>query len=260
MFDIRRVDLDKLNSATKYPSIETYHVLGERGKLSGQSRDFSENVELFATEKIDGTNVRIIFCPDESVVVGSREELLWESQDLIGSSSLGIVQYLRPVVHRLKSECFGKKYTSEGSILVLYGELYGHQIGPGKNYTIKNAINYRIFDVAHLKWDAVSSLSRENVSLWRQNGGQSFLGQEEARLFAHNASIDFVPFLFQINSDYIPKDIQKMYDFLLEYQFTKAEIDKPLNPKSEGVVLRTDDRKTIYKLRFEDYQRHFRAK
>ena len=32
-FDIRRVDLGKLNSLTKYPSILTYHALGEKGIL-----------------------------------------------------------------------------------------------------------------------------------------------------------------------------------------------------------------------------------
>ena len=32
-FDIRQVDLNKLNSMTKYPSILTYHTLGDKGVL-----------------------------------------------------------------------------------------------------------------------------------------------------------------------------------------------------------------------------------
>ncbi len=32
-FDIRRIELDKLNSLTKYPSILTYHKLGDKGVL-----------------------------------------------------------------------------------------------------------------------------------------------------------------------------------------------------------------------------------
>jgi hypothetical protein len=33
MFDIRQIDLGKLNSMTKYPSILTYHELGDKGVL-----------------------------------------------------------------------------------------------------------------------------------------------------------------------------------------------------------------------------------
>ncbi len=32
-FDIRQIDLVKLNSMTKYPSILTYHALGDKGML-----------------------------------------------------------------------------------------------------------------------------------------------------------------------------------------------------------------------------------
>lgn len=32
-FDIRQVDLGKLNSMAKYPSILTYHALGDKGVL-----------------------------------------------------------------------------------------------------------------------------------------------------------------------------------------------------------------------------------
>ena len=32
-FDIRQIDLGKLNSMTKYPSILTYHALGDKGVL-----------------------------------------------------------------------------------------------------------------------------------------------------------------------------------------------------------------------------------
>jgi len=38
-----------------------------------------------AFEKCDGANARLIFCPDQSVLVGSREDLLWERRDLIGN-------------------------------------------------------------------------------------------------------------------------------------------------------------------------------
>ena len=93
-FDIRRIDLDKLNSLTKYPSLVTYHTLGDKGALrEAVQMPFAGRV--LGTEKVDGTNTRLIFCPDGSAVVGSREDLLWERRDLIGNPSMGIVDAVR---------------------------------------------------------------------------------------------------------------------------------------------------------------------
>src|SRR5438477_10408042 len=99
-FDIRRVDLGKLNSMTKYPSILTYHCLGEKGVLQDKVQIPFEG-RVIGTEKVDGTNTRLIFCPDQSVVVGSREDLLWERRDLIGNPAMGIVENVKDTVHGL---------------------------------------------------------------------------------------------------------------------------------------------------------------
>ena len=58
------MDLAKLNSATKYPSILTYHELGDRGRLKETVQvPFVEGQEIFVTEKIDGANGRIVVLP-----------------------------------------------------------------------------------------------------------------------------------------------------------------------------------------------------
>jgi len=76
MFQIRNADLRKLNSLTRYPSIPTDHVMGEKGRLTDElSEDFSGE-PVYATEKVDGTNSRIVFTPDGSYLIGSREEFL----------------------------------------------------------------------------------------------------------------------------------------------------------------------------------------
>ena len=80
-FDIRKTDLQKLNSMTKYPSILTYHKLGERGRLLDEVQIPLAGLTIYATEKIDGTNSRIIICPDGTFIVGSREDLLWAQGD-----------------------------------------------------------------------------------------------------------------------------------------------------------------------------------
>ena len=90
MTKTRSLDLRKLNSATKYPSIPTYHSLGERGRLLDQCIDLAEQ-DLVATEKVDGTNSRIIILPDGMYLIGSREELLHAKGDLIHNPAQGIV-------------------------------------------------------------------------------------------------------------------------------------------------------------------------
>ena len=64
-FDIRQTDLGKLNSMTKYPSILTYHTLGDKGVLR-ETVQVPFAGRVLGTEKVDGTNCRLIFCPDGS--------------------------------------------------------------------------------------------------------------------------------------------------------------------------------------------------
>jgi len=56
-FDICRVDLAKLNSLTKYPSILTYHALGDKGILQ-ETVQVPFDGRVIGTEKVDGTNRR----------------------------------------------------------------------------------------------------------------------------------------------------------------------------------------------------------
>ena len=49
MFDIRAVDLDKLNSLTKYPSIPTYHKIGDKGILQEENIHFGEDERTYIT-------------------------------------------------------------------------------------------------------------------------------------------------------------------------------------------------------------------
>ena len=62
-FDLTKIDLALLNSMTKYPSIPTYHTLDPKnGALSEPASAFEGDV--IGTEKVDGTNSRIILTPD----------------------------------------------------------------------------------------------------------------------------------------------------------------------------------------------------
>src|SRR5262245_53731373 len=119
-FDVRTVDLAKLNSLTKYPSILTYHRLDPRtGGLLEEATHFSGAV--IGTEKVDGTNSRIICLPDGNYLLGSREELLYARRDLIGNPSLGIADALKETAERLCT-------TRRPGITVFYFEVFGGKV------------------------------------------------------------------------------------------------------------------------------------
>jgi hypothetical protein len=94
MPDLRSVDLTALNSLTKYPSIPTHHELDPKnGGLLESATAFVGSV--IGTEKVDGTNGRIIVLPDGNWIIGSREELLHARGDVIANPALGIATALK---------------------------------------------------------------------------------------------------------------------------------------------------------------------
>ena len=60
-----------------------------------------------------------------------------------------------------------------------------------------------------------------------------------------------------MNGNDFPIDLQGVYDWLQEYKNTNVILDENYEGPglSEGVVIRTSDRKNIKKVRFEDYNK-----
>jgi hypothetical protein len=268
-FELRQCSAEKLralNTLTKYPSIETYHVLGERGRLTDQVRAFLPSDVLYLTEKIDGTNVRIIFLPDGSAVLGSRENLLWANGDLFFDPAQGIVEGMRDLVlemneRRLRSELGHLGYET----CVLYGEFYGGKVtAASKQYTTTQQSGFRLFDVQFLKTADLVRLrteTLEELSWWRESNQQQWVtafGLE--RIVGHFPGLSKVPSVrVTLGSDF-PTDIGFMYEYLKAVlPQTQASLEPELVGKSEGMIARTIDRKKIVKIRFEDYERTLRS-
>lgn len=245
-FDVRAVDLAALNSLTKYPSIPTYHELDPRnGGLVERPVTFTGPV--VGTEKVDGTNSRIIVLPDGSYLLGSREELLYAQGDLIGNPALGIVENLRPLAEALAG-------TPGDTVRVHYLELYGGRIGgQAKQYSARGATGWRLFDVAVLD-DLGERLTwtPQRISAWRESGGQTYLTEDELRA----VGLDLTPRLFTVDATDLPATIEGMHGFLGEWlPRTLVALDESGQGDAEGVVLRTADRSVIAKARFQDYTR-----
>jgi hypothetical protein len=244
---INKFGLNNINTLTKYPSILTYHELGDRGSLQnivlGDQRFDSD---IFVTEKIDGTNARIVILNND-YIIGSREDFLFAKGDRIVNPSMGIVETLK---EKVNFDLF-----SFGDLVVIFGEIYGGNVGSNsKEYTVSKTFGFRIFDVATYSDDVLDDvLNRpiENISSWRENGGQSFLNISGFLKFSQEFCLETVPYRSIVKS--IPEDLSDVYSWLQDYHSSHAGIDN--SGRAEGMVVRNQDRSLIRKIRFEDYER-----
>lgn len=258
----RSMDLRKLDSLTKYPSIPTYHEIDSKsGRLSEPALDFEGTVS--GTEKIDGTNTRILLGPGDEYIIGSREEFLHASGDLIPNKSLGIVEAAKPIAESIRRIAY-KKFAQDDGLLVLFGEVYGTSIGAAhKNYAAKgeSKTGFRLFDIAsfenvteYLSWPI------ETFSGWRDHGGQTFLSQVQPADFADACKVELVPLLFKIDAGSMPKTVEDTKCFMDTHaRETEVNLSGVSGGKAEGIVVRTNDRRVIAKMRFEDYERTARV-
>lgn len=254
-FDVRSVDLAKLNSITKYPSISTYHELDpSNGNLTGNATPFTGRV--IGTEKIDGSNARIIALPDGTYLLGSREELLYAKGDLIGNPSQGIVTALKEFADHLSPMV-------TDAIQVFFVEVYGGKVGKAaKQYSGTRTVGFRLFDFMFMTdYRYMLGRSAEQISSWRENGGQWFAPEENIRTEADTRGFTVAPRLFTVDAVDLPQDIDGMRQFLADHlPSTLSALDDGAGGQPEGIVLRSEDRQVIAKARFEDYDRTIRRR
>lgn len=257
--NVRVLDLKKINSATKYPSILTYHGLGEKGRLTEEILvSFEEEDDIVLTEKIDGANCRIILFPESQYLIGSREDLLYFRNDLIVNPSMSIVE----TVKRIAEDSIRPLWKHlDQTVMTIYGEVYGGKTSSnGKNYS-NGKTGFRVFDIAVMgakEFEELLILPIEKIAVWRDNGGQTFLTQEDLQKICEKTNC---PTVFQLESKLPPKTVQETYDWLCSVLpgFTNVPIECE-GGKPEGVVVRTNSRSKIAKIRFEDYERTLRKK
>ena len=243
--------LAKLNSLTKYPSIPTYHTLGEKGRLT-EAVQVSFEGDCVATEKIDGTNARLI-CTPEGVLIGSREDLLWATGDLIHNPAMGIVSALREQARALADTAI------PGAVLVIYGEVYGRGVGAAaKNYAVSDKVGFRVFDAFQMPLRTVQEhleIPAERIATWRENSGQPFMDVSALDALASERGFERVPMRGIFTAAAMPQTVGEAAAFLAPFAKTLAPLEASALGQAEGIVVRSRDRRQIAKLRFEDYRR-----
>jgi hypothetical protein len=206
---------------------------------------------VIATEKVDGTNSRVIVLEGD-YILASREELLFHSGDLLHNPSQSIVEYLRPLAEA------GSFLSVPGCLTVWYGELYGGKIGKGaKQYTGHRTVGFRLFDIALIRLDDVSEMlkwKRTSISSWREHGGQEFFGEQKLTEFANTTALELTPRLARF--DFLHTSHQKVLEILERFlPRTQVALDEQARGQAEGIVFRTSDRSALVKAKFKDYRR-----
>ena len=266
LFNPNVTEMSKLNSMTKYPSILTFHDI-DRGILQDQlvTEDGTfpaDDPEIFVTEKVDGTNSRILLFGGD-YIIGSREELLCAKGDRFFNPAQEIVATVRQLAETL-APSFQNDPVTDDVLFVLYGESYGGSIGKGaKQYSGVHNRGFRVFDAMIFHPQQVESLmytSREGIAMWRDGGGQKFMSVDHrnAMLRMLPANMDSVPYIRKCKLSDIPTDIEGAYNWLCQFRNTNVALDQTGKGQAEGVVIRTADRSFIRKLRFEDYEKPLR--
>lgn len=254
-----REELDKINSATKYPSIETYHRL-ERGRPQPEIQVPLDGEDIIITEKIDGTNARIIIFQDfinvigRRFLIGSREDLLYYSGDLLYNPAQSIVD------GSIKAAIKSSSVLPEGCTYVFFGEVYGSRnITKSSHFYSKSGseVGFRLFDAIEFTQQEFFDIfkhSCEELASWREHGGQTFVSEERLHQLAPYLGVQITPRL----STKIPPPvgITETHEWLKQtLTASQAILGEQGKGRPEGVVIRTANRSKITKIKFEDYER-----
>jgi len=248
---ISKFGKEKINTLTKYPSILTLHQLGEKGRLKNEFTTPIQGEIMYATEKIDGTNARIV-CYGSEYLIGAREFILHHSHDLYFDNAQGIVDGLKELNIKIPQT---EKFT------VIYGEFFGGKTTSNAKWYGQDKNGFRVFDIAVYDDLSILEMSQHEISKWREREtdhgiiyGQNFISRSEMEnQFADFELVPLVEFdLGDMSHKVVLENLKKFIPT------TNVALSENALKRAEGVVLRNENRSKIVKVRFEDYERTLR--
>lgn len=263
------MNLDSLNSGTKYPSILTYHKIGKDGLLSEEINLHMES-PCIGTEKVDGTNARLILIgTDDKYLIGTREDLICDQDGIMEGLIIdplrsSVINSLVPIANRINRVVLMEYVPYD--VIVLYFEVYGGSIGSNaKQYTLnRDEVGYRLFDVCGFMSSQIEGLDKEIVSKWRDKGGQIYLNEDFLISLAQELELELTPRL--VSNLVMPNTLVETYELLKSLiPNTNCKLSDEGKGKAEGLVIRGVNRNVIegnpaqiVKVRYKDYEKVLR--
>lgn len=258
------MNLKAINSAFKYPSIETYHKHGERGRLTEELNGPTPDEPLRVFEKIDGVNARIILpAGGFDWLIGSREELLTAAGDRVWPTTKSmegaILETLLPRVRNIAAE---HKGALAKNWVCIYGEVFGHKWTPKWKDYGDGIPGFRVFDIAVLTPQKVGIFDcrPEDIAMWRDQGKQPFAPAAEFYQLIQDYRLVDAEWICNVEKGALPTSIELTKDWLSNIFTKNGHGTEAVEGMWEGAVVRTDDRSWIRKIRFEDYERTMKAR
>lgn len=136
------MEIQEINEFTKFSKFSSPFVKDEKFL---NTKELSQELPIgnwIKTEKIDGTNIRIIITkPKED---GSRELLIGSRKLILNEEDKGSKQYL-DCLKDINMNKLLEYFKDVDSTIIIYGEGYGAGVQKGGIYSKEK--NYRVFDI-----------------------------------------------------------------------------------------------------------------
>lgn len=220
----------------KYPKIETLYNRNDNFKVTNELRllEFGLIKRWLVTEKIDGTNVRVMLFPDGHIEHRGRTDSAQFHPNLQSYLS-------QTFTSEVMQFAFDRDEDDLLPGIILFGEDYGPKIQSGGKY--RDDISFCLFDVRvgewWLNWDNV-----ENV--------------------AQKLGVTTVPVLCSTNEGWLPTCKAELEDLFPTWTLQGPPgslIAEHEGTEPEGIVARTDPllftrkgQRLMWKLKFKDFQ------
>lgn len=155
------MEIEELNDFTKYPKLFSPFIKDDKFRNTEELIYTLPKGDWVVTEKIDGTNIRIIITKpndngEREVLIGTRK-LILNTEDKSSQQFMGCLEEVN--LYKLK-----EYFKDIDSTVVIYGEGYGEGVQTGAIYSSKK--NYRVFDIrignAYQDWKYVEKVCLDN--------------------------------------------------------------------------------------------------
>ena len=210
----------------KYPKIQTLYERDKEFKVTTDSflkrEEFNIPKKWLVTEKIHGTNIRIVLTEEGQIEFKGRTDN--------AEIPIFLLEFLQSKFKAEKLKEVFWESDKEPFEVILFGEGYGARIQKGGGKYIPDGVGFIIFDVFIKKW----------------------LNYKDVKDIAEKLDIPIVPYMGMKTIEEITELVKKGFD-------SKIAKEKYL---AEGIVARTEPalldgngRRMMFKLKYKDFKR-----